>query len=63
MRLAPAILAAIVTAACAPPSIEIAPKSVRDHVPLKLGPSYTRGKYDNKRARKTSRKRKRKAKR
>ena len=58
MRLAPAILAMVAAAACAPPSIEIAPKSVRDHVPLRLAPSYARGKYDNKRARKTSRKRK-----
>ena len=60
MRLAPAIMALAVAAACSPPSIEIAPKSVRDHVPLKLAPSYARGKYDNKRARKTSRKKKRK---
>lgn len=58
MRLAPAILALVAAAACAPPSIEVAPKSMRDHVPMKLAPSYARSKFANKRARKTSRKRK-----
>lgn len=60
MRLAPAILVAMLSAACSPPAAELTPKSARDHVPLKLVPRYARSKYANKRARKTSHRRKRK---